>query len=154
MLPCCFHIQVSKIECYFCRPQFWDLLQWLERRIGYWIGGHSLLKNIAFFHFLGMVLPGMYWHINRYSGDRKFTLGSFYILNSKLQAWHRIFVLILFLIVFWHYLLCRIQPVYVVDVAAAIVAALKDDGTSMGKVYELGGPEILTQHELVISPCF
>ncbi|XP_044492292.1 NADH dehydrogenase [ubiquinone] 1 alpha subcomplex subunit 9, mitochondrial [Mangifera indica] len=42
----------------------------------------------------------------------------------------------------------RIQPVYVLDVAAAIVAALKDDGTSMGKVYELGGPDILTQHEL------
>ncbi|KAF2292676.1 hypothetical protein GH714_026655 [Hevea brasiliensis] len=42
----------------------------------------------------------------------------------------------------------KIQPVYVVDVAAAIVAALKDDGTSMGKVYELGGPEIFTMHEL------
>ncbi|KAJ4728344.1 NADH dehydrogenase [ubiquinone] 1 alpha subcomplex subunit 9, mitochondrial-like [Melia azedarach] len=42
----------------------------------------------------------------------------------------------------------RIQPVYVVDVAAAIMAALKDDGTSMGKVYELGGPEIFTMHEL------
>ncbi|XVF21497.1 hypothetical protein REPUB_Repub12eG0095200 [Reevesia pubescens] len=42
----------------------------------------------------------------------------------------------------------KIQPVYVVDVASAIVAALKDDGTSMGKVYELGGPEIFTVHEL------
>ncbi|KAH7517453.1 hypothetical protein FEM48_Zijuj09G0066500 [Ziziphus jujuba var. spinosa] len=42
----------------------------------------------------------------------------------------------------------KIQPVYVVDVAAAIMAALKDDGTSMGKVYELGGPEIFTVHEL------
>ncbi|GLT41475.1 hypothetical protein SLA2020_155360 [Shorea laevis] len=42
----------------------------------------------------------------------------------------------------------KIQPVYVVDVAAAIVAALKDDGTSMGKVYELGGPEIFTVHQL------
>uniref|UniRef100_A0A1D1XI11 NADH dehydrogenase [ubiquinone] 1 alpha subcomplex subunit 9, mitochondrial n=1 Tax=Anthurium amnicola TaxID=1678845 RepID=A0A1D1XI11_9ARAE len=42
----------------------------------------------------------------------------------------------------------KIQPVYVVDVAAAIVAALKDDGTSMGKVYELGGPEVFTVHEL------
>lgn len=31
------------------------------------------------------------------------------------------------------------------------MAALKDDGTSMGKVYELGGPEIFTMHELVIS---
>lgn len=40
---------------------------------------------------------------------------------------------------------------YVVDVAAAIVAALKDDGTSMGKAYELGGPEIFTVHELVTS---
>lgn len=44
---------------------------------------------------------------------------------------------------------CRIQPVYVVDVASAIIAALKDDGSSMGKVYELGGPEIFTMHELV-----
>lgn len=42
----------------------------------------------------------------------------------------------------------KIQPVYVVDVASAIIAALKDDGTSMGKVYELGGPEIYTMHEL------
>ncbi|GAB2275868.1 hypothetical protein Dimus_010612 [Dionaea muscipula] len=42
----------------------------------------------------------------------------------------------------------RIQPVYVVDVAAAIVAALKDDGSSMGKVYELGGPEVFTIHQL------
>ncbi|EPS69627.1 hypothetical protein M569_05135, partial [Genlisea aurea] len=42
----------------------------------------------------------------------------------------------------------RIQPVYVVDVASAIVSALKDDGRSMGKVYELGGPDIYTVHEL------
>ncbi|KAL0918330.1 hypothetical protein M5K25_010334 [Dendrobium thyrsiflorum] len=42
----------------------------------------------------------------------------------------------------------KIQPVYVVDVAGAIVASLKDDGSSMGKVYELGGPEIFTVHEL------
>ncbi|KAL9250473.1 NADH dehydrogenase [ubiquinone] 1 alpha subcomplex subunit 9, mitochondrial-like protein [Drosera capensis] len=42
----------------------------------------------------------------------------------------------------------RIQPVYVVDVAAAIVAALKDDSSSMGKIYELGGPEVFTIREL------
>ncbi|CAK9149962.1 unnamed protein product [Ilex paraguariensis] len=42
----------------------------------------------------------------------------------------------------------KIQPVYVVDVASAVVAALKDDGTSMGKTYELGGPEIFTMHQL------
>ncbi|KAF7804592.1 NADH dehydrogenase [ubiquinone] 1 alpha subcomplex subunit 9, mitochondrial-like [Senna tora] len=42
----------------------------------------------------------------------------------------------------------KIQPVYVVDVAAALVAALKDDGTSMGKIYELGGPEVFTVQEL------
>ncbi|XP_066319879.1 NADH dehydrogenase [ubiquinone] 1 alpha subcomplex subunit 9, mitochondrial-like isoform X1 [Miscanthus floridulus] len=42
----------------------------------------------------------------------------------------------------------KIQPVYVIDVAAAIVNSLKDDGTSMGKIYELGGPEIYTVHEL------
>lgn len=50
-----------------------------------------------------------------------------------------------------HHFHCRIQPVYVVDVAAGIVAALRDDGTSIGKVYELGGPEIFTVHDLV---CF
>ncbi|KAK7345720.1 hypothetical protein VNO77_16330 [Canavalia gladiata] len=42
----------------------------------------------------------------------------------------------------------KIQPVYVVDVAAALTSVLKDDGTSMGKTYELGGPEIFTVHEL------
>lgn len=42
----------------------------------------------------------------------------------------------------------KIQPVYVVDVAAAIIASLKDDSSSMGKIYELGGPEIFTMHEL------
>ncbi|KAL1367726.1 hypothetical protein HN51_021847 [Arachis hypogaea] len=42
----------------------------------------------------------------------------------------------------------KIQPVYVVDVAGALTTALKDDGTSMGKIYELGGPEIFTIHEL------
>ncbi|CAL5425026.1 unnamed protein product [Camellia sinensis] len=45
-------------------------------------------------------------------------------------------------------LYCRIQPVYVVDVASAIVTALNDDCTSMGKVFELGGPEVFTVHEL------
>uniref|UniRef100_A0A0D6R3D7 NAD-dependent epimerase/dehydratase domain-containing protein n=1 Tax=Araucaria cunninghamii TaxID=56994 RepID=A0A0D6R3D7_ARACU len=43
----------------------------------------------------------------------------------------------------------KLQPVYVVDVAAAIIAALKDDGTSMGKTYELGGPEVFTIEQLV-----
>nr|GMD17222.1 NADH dehydrogenase [ubiquinone] 1 alpha subcomplex subunit 9, mitochondrial [Ipomoea batatas] len=42
----------------------------------------------------------------------------------------------------------KIQPVYVADVASAVIASLKDDGTSMGKVYELGGPEIYTMHQL------
>uniref|UniRef100_A0A7N0TQ46 Uncharacterized protein n=1 Tax=Kalanchoe fedtschenkoi TaxID=63787 RepID=A0A7N0TQ46_KALFE len=42
----------------------------------------------------------------------------------------------------------KIQPAYVVDVAAAVVAALRDDGSSMGKVYELGGPDIFTVHDL------
>ncbi|GFY99531.1 NAD(P)-binding Rossmann-fold superfamily protein [Actinidia rufa] len=42
----------------------------------------------------------------------------------------------------------KIQPAYVVDVASAIIAALKDDGTSMGKLYELGGAEVFTVHQL------
>ncbi|KAK9944971.1 hypothetical protein M0R45_010505 [Rubus argutus] len=42
----------------------------------------------------------------------------------------------------------KFQPVYVVDVAGAIVSALRDDGTSMGKTYELGGPDVYTVHQL------
>ncbi|KMT05725.1 hypothetical protein BVRB_7g166550 [Beta vulgaris subsp. vulgaris] len=42
----------------------------------------------------------------------------------------------------------KIQPAFVVDVAGAIVAALKDDGSSMGKTYELGGPDVFTIHQL------
>ncbi|KAL3645048.1 hypothetical protein CASFOL_010228 [Castilleja foliolosa] len=42
----------------------------------------------------------------------------------------------------------KFQPVYVVDVASAVISALKDDGNSMGKIYELGGPDIYTMHEL------
>ena len=49
---------------------------------------------------------------------------------------------------------CRIQPVYVVDVASALTTVLKDDGTSMGKTYELGGPDIFTVHDLVIISYF
>ena len=39
-----------------------------------------------------------------------------------------------------------IQPVYVGDVASAVVNALKDDRTT-GKVYELGGPRVMSFHE-------
>lgn len=39
---------------------------------------------------------------------------------------------------------------YVADVASAVVAALKDDGSSMGKLYELGGPDVYTLRQLVI----
>ena len=49
------------------------------------------------------------------------------------------------------FFLYRIQPVYVADVAFAVVAALKDDGSNMGKVYELGGPDVYTLHQLVID---
>lgn len=37
----------------------------------------------------------------------------------------------------------RIQPTYVLDVADAVVAALKTKET-MGKTFYLGGPEVLT----------
>jgi NADH dehydrogenase len=42
----------------------------------------------------------------------------------------------------------RFQPVYVGDVAEAIVAALDGKGTP-GAVYELGGPEVLTMQALM-----
>ena len=42
----------------------------------------------------------------------------------------------------------RFQPVYVGDVAAAIVAAASGGGT-VGTIYELGGPEVLSFRELI-----
>jgi NADH dehydrogenase (ubiquinone) 1 alpha subcomplex subunit 9 len=43
----------------------------------------------------------------------------------------------------------KIQPVLVLDVAAAVIAAIKDEGFSMGKTFELGGPDVFTMNELV-----
>lgn len=44
----------------------------------------------------------------------------------------------------------KFQPVYVGDVADAIMAAAEDvDGATDGKVYELGGPEIMTFREVL-----
>ena len=42
----------------------------------------------------------------------------------------------------------RFQPVAVGDVASAVVAALADAGTHGGRVYELGGPEILSMAQI------
>lgn len=42
----------------------------------------------------------------------------------------------------------RFQPIYVGDVAAAIVAALSDPARFGGETFELGGPEVLTMMEL------
>ena len=42
----------------------------------------------------------------------------------------------------------RFQPVYVADVAQAVVAALADPHAHGGKTYELGGPDVLTMSEL------
>ncbi|GAA0739094.1 complex I NDUFA9 subunit family protein [Sphingomonas japonica] len=43
----------------------------------------------------------------------------------------------------------RFQPVYVVDVARAVVAALADPGSFGGHVYELGGPDVMSMGALV-----
>jgi NADH dehydrogenase len=42
----------------------------------------------------------------------------------------------------------RFQPVYVRDVARAIVAAALDPATYAGKIYEVAGPDVMTMREL------
>lgn len=42
----------------------------------------------------------------------------------------------------------KFQPVYAADVGRAITAAALDPHTHGGKVYELGGPQLLSMHEL------
>lgn len=44
----------------------------------------------------------------------------------------------------------RLQPASVMDVAAAFVAAVKDDGSSMGRTYDLGGPKVFSVKDLVL----
>ncbi|MBR0553213.1 complex I NDUFA9 subunit family protein [Stakelama marina] len=43
----------------------------------------------------------------------------------------------------------RFQPIYVADVAAAVVKALGDPEAYGGRVFELGGPDILTMDALI-----
>jgi uncharacterized protein YbjT (DUF2867 family) len=42
----------------------------------------------------------------------------------------------------------KFQPVYVGDVAKAVIAALADPASFAGKTYDLGGPEVLSMTEL------
>lgn len=42
----------------------------------------------------------------------------------------------------------RFQPVYVKDVAAAVLAALADPARHAGQVYELGGPDVMTMRAI------
>ncbi len=43
----------------------------------------------------------------------------------------------------------RFQPIYVADVASAVVASLADPARFGGKIFDLGGPDIITMGELV-----
>lgn len=43
----------------------------------------------------------------------------------------------------------RFQPIYVADVASAVVASLADPARFGGKTFDLGGPDIITMGELV-----
>ena len=47
----------------------------------------------------------------------------------------------------------RFQPVYVADVGRAVAAAALDPKSHGGRVYELGGPQVLTMRELVEWVC-
>lgn len=42
-----------------------------------------------------------------------------------------------------------VQPVHVMDVAAAVNATVTDDGSSCGNTYELGGPEVMPIVDLI-----
>ncbi|MCO5600557.1 hypothetical protein L7F22_054671 [Adiantum nelumboides] len=44
----------------------------------------------------------------------------------------------------------RLQPAFVMDIAAAIVASVKDDGSSMGWSYDLGGPDTYKVADLIM----
>jgi NADH dehydrogenase len=43
----------------------------------------------------------------------------------------------------------RMQPVYAADAGRAVAAAALNPGTHAGKTYELGGPQVMTMHELM-----
>jgi NADH dehydrogenase len=47
----------------------------------------------------------------------------------------------------------RMQPVYALDVGRAVTAALLDPRAHGGRTYELGGPQVMTMHELMAFIC-
>jgi uncharacterized protein YbjT (DUF2867 family) len=47
----------------------------------------------------------------------------------------------------------RMQPVYVADAGRAIAAAALDPASHGGRVYELGGPQVVTMRELIAWIC-
>jgi uncharacterized protein YbjT (DUF2867 family) len=47
----------------------------------------------------------------------------------------------------------RMQPVYAADAARAIAAAALNPASHGGKAYELGGPQVMTMHELMAWIC-
>jgi uncharacterized protein YbjT (DUF2867 family) len=44
-----------------------------------------------------------------------------------------------------------VQPVSVLDVASAVLTAVRDDGAVLGNTYTLGGPDVFT-YKQVVSP--
>lgn len=52
------HFELIKL-CFIFRPQLWSLELWLVQKIGFWIDGHNLPKNGAFFHSLEMDLQSI-----------------------------------------------------------------------------------------------
>lgn len=46
---------------------------------------------------------------------------------------------------------CRLQPVFVEDLAKAIARAAVDPATHGGKTYEIGGPQVLTMREFTMA---
>jgi uncharacterized protein YbjT (DUF2867 family) len=47
----------------------------------------------------------------------------------------------------------KMQPVYALDVGRAVTAALLDPRAHGGRTYELGGPQVMTMHELMAFIC-
>lgn len=44
------------------------------------------------------------------------------------------------------------QPVSVLDVAAAVLTAVRDDGAAQGQTFTLGGPDVFTYKQVVSAP--
>lgn len=169
LFPCIFVVAylwtISNLFIPACRPQFWGQHPWLALRTVCWTDGPSKPRNFPRYpsretaraskHLKSLSLiyhgsaPVLFVYLLQ---PRNYSKSWLMLHWFFLYAWPCLLASYIFGRIWSNaecHLVDRLQPVLVIDVAAAVIAAIRDEGFSMGKTFELGGPDVFTVNELV-----